>query len=155
MLDINIVNNIVQIINKNEMLIIDKDLSKKRKAEIVRDLFKIIKDDDIEPYVNFQKYPTNKLLRIFSFNDTLLTLIKLTKENVQINNYKLANIDIIKFYLQKEKGESARLTLMIKLKNEESINITEHFHLDNKNDLIPNYIEHKLYIFYKKLIKFV
>lgn len=155
MLDINVVNEIVQIINKNNMLIIDKDLDKKRKVEIVRNLFKIIRDDNIEPYINFQKYPTNQLLRIFSFNETLLTLIKLTKENVQINNYKLANIDIIKFYLQKEKGESARLTLMIKLKNEESINITEHFNLDNGNDLIPNYIEHKLYIFYKNLIKFV
>jgi hypothetical protein len=155
MLDINIINDIFQIINKNEMLIIDKNLSKKRKVNIIRNLFKIIEDDKIEPYINFQKYPTNKLLRIFSFNKTQLTLIKLTKENVQINNYKLLNIDTMKFYLQKEKGNSAKLTLIIKFNNEEGINITEHFNLDNKNDLIPNYTEHKLYIFYENLIKFV
>ena len=155
MLDISIVSKIVQIINQNNILIIDKDLPQKRKVNIVRNLFEIIKDDETEPYINFQKYPTNQLLRIFSFNKTKLTMIKLTKENVQINNYKLKNIDTIKFYLQKEKGDFAKLTLTIKFNSEDGINITEHFSLDNKNDLIPNYTEHELYIFYRNLIKLV
>jgi len=155
MLDVSIINEVIEIINKNDMLIIDKDLSRKKKINIVRSLFEIIEDDKIEPYINFQKYPTNQLLRVFSFNERNLTLIKLTKENVQINNYKLDNIELIKFYLQKEKGTSAKLTLMIKLKKDENINITERFGLSNKNDLIPNYTEHKLYLFYKDLMKFL
>jgi len=155
MLDVSIINEVIEIINKNDMLIIDKDLLRKKKINIVRSLFEIIEDDKIEPYINFQKYPTNQLLRVFSFNERNLTLIKLTKENVQINNYKLDNIELIKFYLQKEKGTSAKLTLMIKLKKDENINITERFGLSNKNDLIPNYTEHKLYLFYKDLMKFL
>ena len=155
MLDINIINKISRIITNNNMSIIDKNLNKQRKIKIIRNLLEIIKNDNIEPYINFQKYPTNKLLRIFSFNNTQLTVIKLTKENVQINNYKIKNIDTIKFYLQKEKNSLAKLTLTIQFKNENNIKISEQFNLNNENDLIPNYTEHKLFIFYKKLSKFM